>query len=76
MITRRTVIASSLALCATSAIAAAPARRGRLKQSVSRWCYQDMPLDALCAAAARIGLDGIDLLQPAEYAVPRRHGLR
>lgn len=30
----------------------------------------------LCAAAARIGLDGIDLLQPAEYAVPRRHGLR
>lgn len=76
MITRRNVIASSLALCATSAIAAAPARRGRLKQSVSRWCYQDMPLDALCAAAARIGLDGIDLLQPAEYAVPRRHGLR
>ncbi|RZM22634.1 MAG: hydroxypyruvate isomerase [Sphingomonas sp.] len=76
MITRRTVIASSLALCATSALAAAPARRGRLKQSVSRWCYQDMPLDALCAAAARIGLDGIDLLQPAEYAVPRRHGLR
>ncbi|VXC51305.1 Hydroxypyruvate isomerase [Sphingomonas sp. T1] len=76
MITRRTVIASSLALCATSAIAAAPVRRGRLRQSVSRWCYQDMPLDALCAAAARIGLDGIDLLQPAEYAVPRRHGLR
>jgi len=76
MITRRTVIASSLALCATPAIAAASARRGRLKQSVSRWCYQDMPLDALCAAAARIGLDGIDLLQPAEYAVPRRHGLR
>lgn len=76
MITRRNVIASSLALCATSAIAAAPVRRGRLKQSVSRWCYQDMPLDALCAAAARIGLDGIDLLQPAEYAVPRRHGLR
>ncbi len=76
MITRRTVIASSLALCATSAIAAVPVRRGRLKQSVSRWCYQDMPLDALCTAAARIGLDGIDLLQPAEYAVPRRYGLR
>ncbi len=76
MITRRNVIASSLALGATSGLAAAPARAGRLKQSVSRWCYQDIPLDRLCAEAARIGLQGIDLLEPKDYDVPRRHGLR
>lgn len=77
MITRRNVLASSLALYATTGIAAPrPGRAGRLKQSVSRWCYQDIPLDKLCAAAARIGLQGIDLLQPAEYDVPRRYGLR
>ncbi|WP_082451156.1 hydroxypyruvate isomerase family protein [Sphingomonas sp. Leaf22] len=52
------------------------ANAGRLKQSVSRWCYQDIPLDRLCAAAAGMGLQGIDLLQPAEYDVPRRYGLR
>jgi len=76
MMTRREIVASSLALSATAGAAASPARAGRLKQSVSRWCYQNIPLDKLCEAAARMGLQGIDLLQPAEYDVPRRHGLR
>ncbi|KQN74582.1 hydroxypyruvate isomerase [Sphingomonas sp. Leaf62] len=76
MIDRRTVLGSSLALGATAAMPAPSANAGRLKQSVSRWCYQDIPLDRLCAAAAGMGLQGIDLLQPAEYDVPRRYGLR
>jgi len=76
MITRRHIIGSSLALWATAGVSAPPPPAGRLKQSVSRWCYQDIPLDQLCAAAARIGLQGIDLLEPAEYETPRRHGLR
>ncbi len=76
MMTRRNVLASSLALSATAGLGAAPTRAGRLKQSVSRWCYQNIPLDDLCAAAARMGLQGIDLLQPGEYETPRRHGLR
>ena len=76
MIDRRHLLGSSLALCSTSGLAATPSTAGRLKQSVSRWCYQDIPLDRLCAAAAKMGLEGIDLLQPAEYDVPRRYGLR
>lgn len=76
MIDRRHLLGSLLALCATSGLAATPSTAGRLKQSVSRWCYQDIPLDTLCAAAAKMGLQGIDLLQPAEYDVPRRYGLR
>ena len=32
-------------------------------------------LDDLCAYSANIGLKGVDLLQPDEYEVPRRHGL-
>lgn len=54
---------------------AAPARKKTIRQSVCRWCYQKMPLDDLCAASAAMGLVGIDLLQPEEYEVPRRHGL-
>jgi|SRR5690242_10029089 len=50
-------------------------RKGRIKQSVSRWCYQKIPLDELCAYAATIGLKGVDLLNPDEYEVPARHGL-
>jgi len=76
MITRRHVIGSSLALAATAGFAARPAAAGRLKQSASRWCYEKIPLDDLCAFAARIGLSGIDLLEPADYETPRRYGLR
>ncbi len=50
-------------------------RKGRIKQSVSRWCYEKIPLDDLCAYAAKIGLKAVDLLGPEEYEVPGRHGL-
>jgi hydroxypyruvate isomerase len=50
-------------------------RKGRIKQSVSRWCYKETPLDQLCAYAAQIGLKAVDLLNPEEYEVPRRYGL-
>ena len=50
-------------------------RKGRIKQSVSRWCYKDIPLDQLCAYAAQIGLKAVDLLKPEEYEIPRKYGL-
>ena len=50
-------------------------RKGRIKQSVSRWCYKGIPLDQLCTYAAQIGCKGIDLLKPEEYEVPRKYGL-
>ena len=50
-------------------------RKKNIRQSVCRWCYQKISLDDLCASAAQIGLVGVDLLQPEEYEVPRRHGL-
>src|SRR4249920_1421243 len=50
-------------------------RKNRIHQSVSRWCYQKIPMDDLCAYSAHIGLKGIDLLKPEEYEIPRRYGL-
>ena len=50
-------------------------RKGRIRQSVSRWCYKDIPLDQLCAYAAQIGCKAIDLLNPDKYEVPPRYGL-
>ena len=50
-------------------------RKGRIKQSVSRWCYQKIALDELCAKSAQMGLKAIDLLNPDEFEVPRRYGL-
>jgi hydroxypyruvate isomerase len=51
------------------------ARKQRIRQSVCRWCYKDIKLDDLCAFAAKIGLLGVDLLDPPDYEVPRRYGL-
>ena len=51
------------------------ARKGRIHQSVSRWCYSRIPLDQLSEYAAKVGLKGIDLLEPDDYSVPRRYGL-
>jgi len=50
-------------------------RKGNIKQSVSRWCYQKIPLEQLCQYGARIGLKAIDLLEVAEWEVPKRYGL-
>lgn len=48
---------------------------GRLKQSVCRWCYKDIPLDDLAKFAAEIGLKGIDLIGPAEWPTVKKYGL-
>ena len=50
-------------------------RKGNIKQSVSRWCYQKIALEQLCEYAAKIGMKAIDLLEQTEWEVPRRYGL-
>jgi len=52
-----------------------PARAGRLKQSVSRWCYGKLSLEDLCAASKQIGLSAIDLLDEKEWGTPTQFGL-
>jgi len=49
--------------------------KGRLKQSVCRWCYGGMPLDDLCREAAAMGLKSVELLGPDEWSVAKKHGL-
>ena len=51
------------------------ATKGRIKQSVSKWCYRKLSLDELCAAGAKLGLKGIDLLGPGSFATLKKHGL-
>ena len=59
--------------------AAAPQERavknGRLKQSVSRWCYQRIPMPEFCKAVAGMGLTAIDLLEEPDWKVVQDHGL-
>src|SRR3954468_6132349 len=48
---------------------------GRLKHSVSRWCYGKIPIDDLCEAAKEIGYRSVELLDEKDWPVPARHGL-
>jgi hydroxypyruvate isomerase len=50
-------------------------KAGRLKQSVSRWCYGRIPLDDLCVAAKSIGYASVELLSEPDWQTPKKHGL-
>jgi hydroxypyruvate isomerase len=82
-LTRREALAAAGAATLGSALASTSSaqptsgavKRGRLKQSVCRWCYQGIPLEEFCKGVAAIGLTAVDLLQPEEWEVAARHGL-
>src|SRR5262245_6494896 len=82
-VTRRQALAAFGSALAASAAApltgAAPAakvvQKGRLKQSVSRWCYNKIPLPEFCKAGADMGLTAIDLLEEKDWPVVADHGL-
>ncbi len=73
--TRRDLVRNGAAAALTPALEKQP-RRGRIRQSVARWCFNDWPLETLCMHAAALGMAGVDLLEPEDYAVPARYGLR
>jgi hydroxypyruvate isomerase len=83
-ITRRTAIGRTAStfgiISSTTAIGAAAERnaaklKGRLKQSVCKWCYRDMPLDDLAAKAAEMGILSVELLTENEWPQLSKYGL-
>src|SRR5258705_10031852 len=85
-ISRRSMIRQVTSGVAGSSLGALPAlssavelqstqRKGRIRQSVSRWCYEKIPLEELCEKGAAMGLKAIDLLNEDEGDVPGRNGL-
>ncbi len=83
-ISRREAIVAGGAAAVAGMLGSAPARAaqegkvvkiGKLKQSVSKWCYGKLKLEELCKVCKEIGLVGIDLVGPKEWKVIRDHGL-
>jgi hydroxypyruvate isomerase len=50
-------------------------RKGRLKQSVSRWCYKQIPDATFYRAVADLGLPAVDLLEADQWPVVKEYGL-
>jgi hydroxypyruvate isomerase len=72
------VFAGSLAKTVQASLADKVERivnKGRINQSVSRWCYSKWSLDELCEVCKKIGLKAIDLLQPKDFPTLKKHGL-
>jgi len=49
--------------------------KGRIRQSVSRWCYGKMSMDELAQHCVRIGYQSIELVGPSDWPVAKKHGL-
>lgn len=56
-------------------LVATDAKKGRLNQSVCKWCYNKIPLAQFAADVAAMGLVGIDLLDPKDFPTLKEHGL-
>jgi hydroxypyruvate isomerase len=81
----QTLVTGSAALATASLVSAPlaaaenalPAQlKGRVKHSVCKWCYKDIPLETLCRAAAGIGLQSIELLKVGDFPLLQQYGLQ
>jgi hydroxypyruvate isomerase len=52
-----------------------PGKSGRINHSVCKWCYKDISLETLAAAAKGIGLQSIELLNPEDFPTLKKHDL-
>ena len=87
-VSRRQMMQGAVGLAASSAVVAraqtpeaedAPSgsavKKGRIRQTVCKWCYGSTPLETLCEAAAEMGLVGLDLIDPKDFPTLEQHGL-
>jgi hydroxypyruvate isomerase len=84
---RRTFVQTGLAASAAMAMGGAaasagatpapvaPARGGRVKQSVCAWCYGGMKLEDLCTMAKGLGIGSVELLDVDQVRVPASLGM-
>jgi hydroxypyruvate isomerase len=52
-----------------------PRPRGDIRQSICQWCYGNIPIEKLAAAAVKIGYKSIELLMPDQYKAVKPFGL-
>ncbi|HLH19009.1 MAG TPA: TIM barrel protein [Bryobacteraceae bacterium] len=65
-------LAAPLALAQTEPVK----RKGRIKQGVTRGVFgRGMSLEDSCRAAARLGIQGFDLIGPADWPTLKKYGL-
>lgn len=84
-LTRRRVLQSAAALAAAGALGIDPRptrsaepiiKNKRLKQSIVKWCFdKHWNLEQMCRQAKRLGCDSIEIVEPKDWPILRKHGL-
>jgi hydroxypyruvate isomerase len=80
---REALTAAGAALAGATLVPAASAspeggkivQKGRIKQSVCRWCYEKIPMPEFVKAVAGMGLTAIDLVDEKDWGLLADHGL-
>lgn len=49
--------------------------KGNINHSVSRWCFNNIPLEKLCEEAVKMGIKSIELQGPDEWPIIQKYGL-
>lgn len=49
--------------------------KGRVKHSVCKWCYGDIPLDDFAKAVSEMGMQSVELIGPDEWPTVQKYGL-
>ena len=52
-----------------------PRAASKFKHSVTRWPYNQFTIDQLSQMARELGIQSVELLEPNEWAIPKRYGL-
>jgi len=50
--------------------------KGNIHHSVSRWCYDDIPLDEFAVACKEMGIESIELLGEKDWPSVKKAGLK
>jgi len=49
--------------------------KGKIRHSVSQWCYGDIPLEKFAEECKKMGIQSIELLSEKEWPVVKKYGL-
>lgn len=49
--------------------------KGHVNHSVCKWCYDKVPLEDLCVAGKKMGLQSVELLTTKDFPTLEKHGL-
>ena len=70
-----TAVASQLSASLSAADQALGPLKGRVRHSVCKWTFPDIPLDQFAGICKDLGMSSIELLQPTDMETLGRHGL-